>query len=94
MTDAEYKFLEELYLRAKSLRQNINTSFDENEYMALCTEYDRIDLIEEMLNNSSQKVRPLDEKIIDIRNYVMQRTNGMVDLNRETVIGILEKFVL
>lgn len=95
MTEKDFKFLENLYLKAKQIRKEIeDTPGDDPRFIELKIEFDELDAIEELVNNTSQKIRLFDEKIYNIRNYVMHKTNGMIDLPKDIIIGIIEKSLI
>lgn len=96
MTDKDFFFLERLYKEAKRLRYEIdNCEENDKEYLAhLKKEYDELDVIDAMVNNTSQKVKKISERIIRIRNEVLRRTNGVVNLDDETIVSIIEKSVI
>lgn len=93
MTDADYEFIEDLYNKAKNLKELMNES-EGDEFVHLRIAFDELDAVEELVNNTSHKTLILDDKITNIRSYVLLKSNGMVELNKETIIGIIEKAVL
>lgn len=96
MTDKDFFFLERLYKEAKRMRKDIEDcpEHDVDFLSILKKEYEELDVVDALVNNTSQKVKKLDEKVIRIRNEVLFRTNGVVTLNDETIRSIIEKVVI
>jgi len=95
MTDSDFKFLEKIYREAKRLKKLVDDCPGDSEhFLQYKIEFDEFDVIDQLVNNTSQRVKLFDEKINNIRSYVLRKSNGIVDLPKEVIIGIIEKSVL
>lgn len=91
MTNEEFERLEKVYKKALVLKENISGLSD---YALSKIRFEEMDLVEDIIRGSVKEVRGFEEKIKAIQNHIKLKTNGMVHLNRETVITIIEKAVL
>lgn len=90
MTDKDFLFLQSLYNKARRLQEKIERC-NEGEYVDAKFKFDELDPMTELLNNVPQRVKNWDAKIVEIRNFVLLKTNGHVKLPDETILGILSK---
>jgi len=96
MDDKDYEIVSRLHRKAKELRKAISNCDpqDVDLYVELKNEYDELDIVDELIRETSHKVRMLDKKVLEIRNHVLFKTNGMVNLDDATILTIIEKAVL
>jgi hypothetical protein len=85
MTEEEYGFLQGFAEVVKHLRNGT-----ENQRKR----FDRMNIIDEFLSFSIQEIKDLNIRVEEIRNMVLQKTNGIVTLPDEIIIAIIEKSVL
>lgn len=92
MTESDFFILEKFYRDTKALIKEIKMCpGDSPEYAELKLKFDNLDHIDFLLKRIPQKIRSIDKRLDEARNFVLNQTKGMIRLPDELIIGILEK---
>lgn len=100
MTDKDFKFLQELYRTAYTLKKEIDSheetisSKGMDHWVDLRRQYDELDVVDLLVEITTGNPKGLYAKIERIRNLVLLKTNNMVRLDDKTITLIIEKAVL
>lgn len=99
MTEQDFYKLERIYQKAKKLKNVIDKFYfnDKNrgeDYIEARKQFDELDPLSEIISVATHKKFDIGPKIKEVRNLILLKTAGTVNLPDETIIEIIEKSVL